>query len=67
MLINYRVGEQFIIGNMEHIDNLDKRMGNDMANQQDTVNHSCHVTRKPIFGVCDQVRLKLACSTTESS
>ena len=46
MLINYRVGEQFIIGNMEHIDNLDKRMGNDMANQQDTVNHSCHVTRK---------------------
>ena len=25
-----------------------------------------HVTRKPVFGVCDQVRLKLACSATET-
>ena len=28
--------------------------------------HMSHVTRKPVFGVCDQVRLKLACSGTES-
>ena len=26
-----------------------------------------HVTRKPVFGVSDQVRLKLACSATETS
>ena len=26
-----------------------------------------HVTRKPIFGVCDQLRLKPACSATETS
>ena len=26
-----------------------------------------HVTRKPVFGVCDQVRLKQACSVTETS
>ena len=26
-----------------------------------------HVTRKPVFGVYDQVRLKLACSATEAS
>ena len=26
-----------------------------------------HVTRKPVFGVCDQVRLKPACSATEAS
>ena len=26
-----------------------------------------HVTRKPFFGVCDQVRLKPACSATETS
>ena len=26
-----------------------------------------HVTRKPIFGVCDLVRLKPACSATEAS
>ena len=25
------------------------------------------VTRKPVFGVSDQVRLKLACSATETS
>ena len=25
------------------------------------------VTRKPVFGVCDQVRLKPACSATETS
>ena len=25
------------------------------------------VTRKPVFGVCDQVRLKLTCSATETS
>ena len=25
------------------------------------------ITRKPVFGVCDQVRLKPACSTTETS
>ena len=26
-----------------------------------------HVTSKPVFGVCDQVRLKPACSATETS
>ena len=26
-----------------------------------------HVTTKPIFGVCDQLRLKPACSATETS
>ena len=26
-----------------------------------------HVTRKPVFGVCKQVRLKLACSADETS
>ena len=26
-----------------------------------------HFTRKPVFGVCDQVRLKPACSATETS
>ena len=26
-----------------------------------------HIMRKPIFGVCDQVRLKLACSASEAS
>ena len=26
-----------------------------------------HVTRKPVFGVCDQVRLKLTCSASETS
>ena len=26
-----------------------------------------HVTRKPVFGMCDRVRLKPACSATESS
>ena len=26
-----------------------------------------HVMRKPVFGVCDQVRLKPACSATETS
>ena len=26
-----------------------------------------HVVRKPVFGVCDQVRLKLLCSATETS
>ena len=25
------------------------------------------VTRKPVFGVCDQVRLKQACSATEAN
>ena len=25
------------------------------------------VMRKPVFGVCDQVRLKLACSASEAS
>ena len=25
-----------------------------------------HITRKPVFGVCDQVRLQLACSATEA-
>ena len=25
------------------------------------------VTRKPVFGVCDKVKLKLACSATETS
>ena len=25
-----------------------------------------HVARKPVFGVCDQLRLKLACSATEA-
>ena len=25
------------------------------------------VTRKPVFGVCDHVRLKPACATTETS
>ena len=26
-----------------------------------------HVTRKPVFGVCDQVRLKPACSAIKTS
>ena len=26
-----------------------------------------HIIRKPVFGVCDQVRLKPACSITETS
>ena len=26
-----------------------------------------HVTRKPVFGVCDQVRHKPACAATEAS
>ena len=26
-----------------------------------------HVVRKPVFGLCDQVRLKPACSVTEAS
>ena len=26
-----------------------------------------HVRRKPVFGVCDQLRLKLACSADETS
>ena len=29
--------------------------------------HMSHVTRKPVFGVCDQLRLKLACSADETS
>ena len=29
--------------------------------------HMSLVTRKPVFGVCDQVRLKPACSATETS
>ena len=29
--------------------------------------HMSHVMRKPVFGVCDQVRLKPACSATETS
>ena len=29
--------------------------------------HMSHVTRKPVFGVCDQVRLKPACSADETS
>ena len=29
--------------------------------------HMSHVTRKPVFGVCDQFRLKLACSADETS
>ena len=29
--------------------------------------HVSLVTRKPVFGVCDQVRLKPACSSTETS
>ena len=29
--------------------------------------HTSHVTRKPVFGIFDQVRLKLACSTSEAS
>ena len=29
--------------------------------------HMSLVTRKPVFGVCDQVRLKLACLATETS
>ena len=31
------------------------------------VSHMSLITRKPVFGVCDQVRLKLACSATETS
>ena len=30
-------------------------------------NELSHVTRKPVFGPCDQVRLKPACSPTETS
>ena len=26
-----------------------------------------HVTRKPVFGICDQVKLKPACSATVTS
>ena len=29
--------------------------------------HLSHVTRNPVFGVCDQVRLKPVCSATEAS
>ena len=29
--------------------------------------HLSHITRKPVFGVCDQVRLKPDCSATEAS
>ena len=29
--------------------------------------HVSHVMRNPVFGVCDQVRLKPACSATETS
>ena len=29
--------------------------------------HLSLVTRKPVFGVSDQVRVKLACSATETS
>ena len=29
--------------------------------------HLSHVTRKPVFGVCNKVRLKPACSATENS
>ena len=29
--------------------------------------HMCLVTRKPVFGVSDQVRLKPACAATEAS
>ena len=29
--------------------------------------HLSHITRKPVFGVCDQVRLKPACSAKETS
>ena len=31
------------------------------------LNHFSHVTRKPVFGVCDQLRLKPACSADETS
>ena len=31
------------------------------------VNDMSLVTRKPVFGVCDQARLKPACSATEAS
>ena len=33
----------------------------------ETYYHMSSVTRKPVFGVCDQVRLKLVCSATEAS
>ena len=29
--------------------------------------HMSHVLRKPVFGVCDQLRLKSACSADETS
>ena len=29
--------------------------------------HMSHVTRKPVFGIFDQVRIKPACSATETS
>ena len=32
-----------------------------------SINNMSLVTRKPVFGVCDQVRLKPACSASEAS
>ena len=34
---------------------------------QDQVNNMSHIMKKPVFRVCDQVILKPACSTSETS
>ena len=41
--------------------------GKQMLKHRHTLRHVSHVTRKPVFGVCDQVRLKPVCSATVTS
>ena len=47
----------------------DKEIVNRHCILNGSVSHWCmsYVMRKPVFGVCGKVRLKLACSATESS
>ena len=43
---------------------LEKR---ELITSRYVISYMSHVTRKSVFGVCDQIRLKLACSASEAS
>ena len=60
----------FIMSNMMHIVVYRNNMDSIMVQQTLALNiRSCMslVTRKPVFGVCNQVRLKPGCTTSEAS
>ena len=51
-------------------DQRDRNVGlvaGDQDRELGMIHYKSHVTRKPVFGVCDQLWLKPACSATETS